>query len=239
MAEEPLFGKELAAHYDQRWEKLAPLNHSLHLLSRIILQNLAQDSHILVVGAGTGNEIFYLAEAFPSWRFTAVDISAPMLDICRQKCETKGLSSRCEFHEGSIDTLGMHSENQGMSKEKQFDAATSFLVSQFIMDLNEREQFFKEIFIRLKPGATLISADLALHVNEEMNKQLETTWTEMQKYSGATEKEASAATSQWNKKVSVSPKVDIENIIRSSGFSKPTLFYQALFIHCWYASKIS
>ena len=39
----------------------------------------------------------------------------------------------------------------------------------------------------------------------------------------------------WGKDVAVSRPEEIESIIAGAGFEPPILFYQALFIHAWYA----
>jgi len=81
------FDKAHAAGYDQRFAKLAPMKEALHLLLRLLFSEFPAEARILCVGAGTGAELLYLAQAFPQWRFTAVDPSAPMLDICRQRAQ--------------------------------------------------------------------------------------------------------------------------------------------------------
>lgn len=39
----------------------------------------------------------------------------------------------------------------------------------------------------------------------------------------------------WGKDVAVSRPEEIESMIAGAGFEPPILFYQALFIHAWYA----
>ncbi|RYD68316.1 MAG: class I SAM-dependent methyltransferase, partial [Verrucomicrobiaceae bacterium] len=80
-----VFGPEQAAAYDARFAKFAPMRDALHLLAGSILATLPEDARILCVGAGTGAEVLALAQRFPHWRFTAVEPSAPMLELCRQK----------------------------------------------------------------------------------------------------------------------------------------------------------
>jgi hypothetical protein len=65
--------------------------------------------------------------------FTAVEPSGPMLDVCRPPAEAEGIASRCDFHEGYLDSL---------PAGERYDAATCFLVSQFILDEQERSGFF-------------------------------------------------------------------------------------------------
>jgi tRNA (cmo5U34)-methyltransferase len=99
--EQPVFfGKEQAAGYDRQWAKLAPIRAALHMLLRIRLSDLPDDDQVLCVGVGTGAELLYLAEAFPRWSFTLVEPAKPMLDICHQRAEAGGITSRCTFHEG-------------------------------------------------------------------------------------------------------------------------------------------
>ncbi|MCX6048907.1 MAG: class I SAM-dependent methyltransferase, partial [Chloroflexi bacterium] len=141
-----------AASYDQQWRKLAPINDALHLLTSTVLSELPPQAKILCVGAGTGAEILYLAQKFPEWRFTAVEPSTAMLDVCRRRVEEQGIAARCLFHAGYLDSLPSHGS---------FDAATAFLVSQFILEREVRSKFFQSIAERLCPTGLLVSSDLA------------------------------------------------------------------------------
>ena len=134
------FGQAHAATYDQRFAKLAAMRDALHLLTAAVFADLAVDSRILCVGAGTGHELIYLAQKFPKWRFAVVEPSGPMLDLCRKKADDCGIAARCEFHEGYLDSL---------PPALPFDAANSLLVSQFILDLEARIAFFRGIAERL------------------------------------------------------------------------------------------
>lgn len=224
--EQSFFGKDHAASYDQRWLKLESINRALHLLSKIVLSNLPDDANVLCVGAGTGSELIALAQDNPGWKFMAVDTSAAMLDVCRQKVQDAGIVSRCDFHEGPIDSLPRYTV---------FDVATSILVSQFLTDVHERRDFFREILSRLRLGAYVINADLAFPNNPSVSEALMESWIKMQIYTGVPEDAAKATASQWGKAVAVLKPQEIEAILVSGGFENPTLFYQALFIHAWYA----
>ena len=99
---------------------MAPINDALHLLTSAVLSELPPKASILCVGAGTGAEILSLAQTFPEWHFTAVEPSPAMLDVFRRRAEEHGISSRCVFHPGYLDSL----PSNGL-----FDAATAFLDS--------------------------------------------------------------------------------------------------------------
>lgn len=119
-----VFNKQASA-YEEQQKKLAPVHDGLYFHLEWIFSELPKNARILCVGPGAGAELAYLASRFPSWRFTAVEPSGAMLDICRQKAEKEGFVSRCTFHEGYVESLpdiGLH------------DAATCFMVSQFILD---------------------------------------------------------------------------------------------------------
>lgn len=100
-----VFNNKCASDYDDQREKLAPIKDALHLCIRVLLSKLPSDASVLIVGAGTGSELIYLANAFPQWSFTVVEPASAMLDVCRQQAEKTGISSRCTFHEGYLETL--------------------------------------------------------------------------------------------------------------------------------------
>lgn len=224
-----IFDKERASQYDQQWDRLMPIQHTLHTLIQIAFANLKEASHILCVGVGTGAELIALAKAFPTFKFTGIDISQPMLNVCHEKINKEGLSSRCHLIVDKVENLFV---------DVKFDAATAILVSHFIMNIEDRIQFFKEVANRLHPDSPLISADLSLPAQLSTKEQLDELWVKAMVFAGMDTESAKKSTSQWGKNVSVLPKNDIENILRSSGFENPTIFYKALFINAW-ISKLS
>lgn len=224
--DKPLFGKDQAENYDERWSKLAPVNNGLHFLSRIILSELPADSDILCVGVGTGAELLFLAQEFPGWSFTALDTSAEMLEVCRKKSEDAGISARCRFHQGTVNSL---------PSDIKYDAATAILVSQFMPETDERIEFFREILKRLNPKGYFINADLTSPDEENSYAELAEVWAKMLMMTGLDLETAKQSTSQWGKMVAVSKQKEIESMIASAGFNSPTLFYQSLFIRAWFA----
>ena len=158
-----VFNKKNASSYDNQRAKLGPLKDALHLCIRMKFSVLPIDARVLCVGVGTGSELIYLAQEFPGWHFTVVEPAPAMLKICRQMAEESGISSRCTFHEGYLDSL---------PGSDCFDAATSILVSHFIVDSEKRSKYFDEIAKRLRPGAYMINADLAFDINSPDYKNI-------------------------------------------------------------------
>jgi tRNA (cmo5U34)-methyltransferase len=159
-----------AAGYDQQAAKIAPIYNGLHFLLGTVFSDLPDEASVLCVGVGTGAELVHLAQKFPLWRFTAVDPSGAMLEVYRAKAEEMGFVERCHFHEGYVESLpvrGVH------------DAATCFLVSQFILEQEARSAFFHSIAQRLKPGGILASSDLASDVGSKVYEELLRDWLYM------------------------------------------------------------
>jgi tRNA (cmo5U34)-methyltransferase len=220
-----------ASSYDEKWGKLAPINGALHLLTAAVLSEVPSTARILCVGAGTGAEILYLAKKFPGWQFTAVEPSTAMLDVFRRRADEHGIASRCVFHSGYLDSLPFTGS---------FDAATTFLVSQFILERQVRSKFFQEIAERLQPQGILVSSDLAGDMSVATNTPaLLDVWFQLMRNGeslpspDAVEKMREA----YTRDVAVLPPGDIQDIIMLGGFDSPVLFFQAGMIHAWCAKR--
>ncbi len=221
-----------ASSYDQKWSELAPINACLHLLAATVLSELPSKANILCVGAGTGTEILYLAKRFPDWRFTAVEPSSAMLDICRRRAMEHGISARCVFHLGYLESL------PSFPLGRSFDAATVFLVSQFIQDRTLRSRFFKDIADRLCPEGLLISSDLAGDL-AAADQSLLRVWFHLMKGIGISLEEMERMREAYVRDVAVLPPQDVRDIILLGGFASPVHFFQAGLIHAWYAKRSS
>jgi tRNA (cmo5U34)-methyltransferase len=221
-----LFDKEQAASYDKQFAKLAPMRDGLHLAMHISFMDLPPDAKILCVGAGTGAELLYLANAFPGWRFTLVDPAAAMLDVCRERAAQSGLIDRCTFHEGYVDSLPV---------DAIYDAATSLLVSHFILDRDSRVTFFREIAKRVAPGGLLVSADIASPEPIDGPESLLDLWIRALQFSGMTEEMTVGYRKKLAVGVSILPPTEIAVLHREAGFEDSRLISHNLLMHGWLA----
>jgi len=222
------FDKERASSFNTQYQKLAPLSDVIHLLLRVILLGLPADARVLCVGAGTGAELLFLAEAFPGWQLTAVEPAAPMLDICRQRAEDAGIASRCTFHAGYLDTL---------PNAPPFDAATSLLVTHFLLTPGARRDYWAQIAARLRPGGVLVASTLASDLSTPAYQNLLQTWLQMQRYTGTPAEAIAKMPESYGRDIAVLPPAALEAEMEAGGFAAPIAFYQALFIHAWYAKQ--
>jgi tRNA (cmo5U34)-methyltransferase len=217
-----------AQGYDAQWARTAAIRECLYLLLDPLLAGLPANARILCVGVGTGIEMAHLAHAFPRASFTAVDPSAAMLAVCRQRAEAEGFASRCRFHEGFLDAL---------QDDGPFDAATCFLVSQFITDRDERIGFFRGIAARLRAGGSLASSDLAADVASPGYEVLLPAWMRMMANADVPEDAQQRIRAAYTRDVAVLPPAEVASIIAAGGFEPPVPFFQAGLIHAWLARR--
>lgn len=145
------FQQQGALEYDSRISTLVPAYKVLHLISAAMLKTrLPENARVLVVGAGTGAEILALAAQNPHWQITALEPSADMLALARQKCVAAGLGN-VVFFTGYVTDLPVAAP---------FDAALCLLVMHFIETVAAKQQFLTEIAAHLNVGAPLLLGDL-------------------------------------------------------------------------------
>jgi tRNA (cmo5U34)-methyltransferase len=217
-----------AQGYDAQWARTAAIRDCLYLLLDPLLADLPPDARILCVGVGTGIEMAHLAQVFPRASFTAVEPSGAMLAVCRARAESEGFAARCVFHEGFLDSL---------RADGPFDAATCFLVSQFITDRVERSRFFRGIAGHLREGGVLASSDLAADVASPAYDILLPAWMRMMANADVPEDALERIRAAYRRDVAVLPPTEVASIIAAGGFHPPVQFFQAGLIHAWLARR--
>lgn len=218
-----------ASGYELQQQKLAPVHEGLHFQLEWIFSELPRNARILCVGLGSGAELSFLAKKFPGWCFTAVEPSGAMLNVCRQRAENEGFISRCEFHEGYLESL---------PDIELHHAATCFMVSQFILDKEERSSFFQSIADRLYSEGLLASADLSSEVGSYDYETLLKAWVTMLHAAKVPTDAIEKTHAAWARDVAILPPKEIEVIIKRGGFALPVQFYQAGFVHAWISRRL-
>ena len=218
-----------AAAYDKQLARMAPIRDGLYLLLETVFAGLPADARMLCVGAGTGAELAYFAQRFPRWRFTAVDPSGAMLENCRRRAEADGFASRCDFHEGYVDSL---------RTDDLHDGATCFLVSQFILAQEARAALFRAIAERLRPSGVLASSDLASDDSASVYDALLPVWLNTM-VPGITAEGLERARAAYAKDVALLPPKQVAAIIECGGFEPPVQFFQAGLLHAWFTRRSS
>ena len=224
------FDEERAAAYDERIRRLAPGYDVLHdAIASVAATMLADDAHVLVVGAGTGTEIVRLARTHPGWHFTAVDPSAEMLDRCWQTVREKGLGARVEYVCDRVEAL---------PADSRFDGATSVFVAHFLRDPAAKHQFFCAIARQLRPGALLLLADLFGDASGDAFEQFTAAWRRAVRRAGTDAEEVESAFARIERQIDFVPEDELARILEETGFDAPTRFYQCFSWGAWWARAV-
>lgn len=223
------FGKDRARSYDQSNRHLQPVYENLHYLIKVILSDRPHSSRILCVGSGTGTEIIELAEAFPGFSFVAVEPSASMLEVCRDRLKERNLLDRCTLVNGFVRDL---------PEDAPFDAAICLLVLHHTSkDGAERQDLVAGVSKRLKPGGCFLSAELSYDPRPGQAGDLMETWKSLNRMAGSPEDKVEALPQLMEKHLSIQSPADVEKTLENNGFPRPVQFFQSLLIRAWYAKK--
>ena len=116
---------------------------------RYLDRYLPAQGSILEVGAATGRYTLPLAKR--GYRLTAVDMSAALLERCRQNLVSEGLESR-------VRLVVADARNLGEVTEGQFDAVLLMGPLYHLVEEVDRRLALKEVYGRLRAGGVLFSA---------------------------------------------------------------------------------
>lgn len=222
------FNAGTAAGYDDRAQRINSIMDNLHFLIGLVLRDLPAEANILCVGVGTGAEIIRLAEQFPRWRFTGVDPSAAMLDVCRRRVQESDLSSRCKLVHGYVTDV---------AEEEAFDGALCLLVAHFLKGA-DRQALFDAITNRLRSNGYLINAEICFDLHSPQFDSMLEQWKAMHRHAGATDESLAGIRHQLEEIIAVvSPEIT-EALLRNSGLTLPVQFFQSLLIRAWYGCKL-
>jgi len=225
----PTFDEERAAAYDDKIRRLAPGYDVLHeTIANLAATQLADDAHLLVVGAGTGEEIVRLGRTQPGWRFTAVDPSAEMLERSQERVEKEGVGDRVTYVQERVEDL---------PSEARFDGATSVFVAHFLQDPTVQQQYVRAIARRLRPGSPLVLADLFEGPSAEVFDALVAAWRHGVRRAGLSDEAVERTFDQIERQIDFVAADALSQILTDAGFSAPTRFYQNLLWGGWWTHK--
>jgi tRNA (cmo5U34)-methyltransferase len=151
-----------------------------------------------------------------------------MLQVCRKRAGEAGLAPRCTFHDGYVDSL---------PNTPMYNAATCFLVSQFMLEPETRKSFFKEIALRLLPSGILASSDLSSDL--ACYDALLALWQRVMSPDERSPDSIVRMKAAYAKDVAILTPQTVATLIEAAGFERPVPFFQAGLIQAWYARRLS
>ncbi len=214
---------QAVARYVDGPPRMVPGYVALQRMAMLLLaERAADDSRILVLGAGGGLEMKVLAEAHPKWRIDGVDPSAAMLDLARQ---TLGPSAKSVvLHEGLIDVAPLG----------PYDGATCILTLHFLAR-QERLRTLRELHGRLRPGAPLVVAHFSFPQEPDERNLWLSRYAAFAVASGMEPVQMAKARAGISESLPIlSPRED-EELLCAAGFSDVTMFYMGFTFRGWVA----
>ncbi|MCB1348173.1 MAG: class I SAM-dependent methyltransferase [Maritimibacter sp.] len=142
-----------AKAYRDMLRAIPGLDGMYRLAAALVADPAPPTRRLLIVGAGGGREIEALGAHATVLDITALDPSTDNLRGAEQVAREIGVNDRIRFVTGTLDAL---------PPGPAFDAATSLLVMQHLADDGAKLAYLQALRDRLRPGATLIHADVSV-----------------------------------------------------------------------------
>lgn len=217
--------QELVDNYDRMPRLFIPGYDASHAMAAaLLLDSVAEDANVLLIGAGGGAELVRFLDAAPDWRFVATDPSAAMLDRARAKASAKQADDRVQFE--TCDAL--------TAPHGPFDAATAFLALHFVPDDGARVDAYRAIRNRLSSGAPFLLVNGAVR-DADFERGL---------HRYVAHANLMGAEKPWIDEMLtmmrggavhfIAPEREVE-LLCEAGFGEIEQFYQGLWIHGWSA----
>ena len=181
---------------------------------------------ILIVGVGgTAQEVVAVSRLEPTWRFTGVDPSEPMLALAAERLEAQWLGDRAELHLGGLDTL---------PAGQAFDAAMMLGVLHHLPGDDAKTAILTAIADRIAPGAPLILAgNRYAYASKPL---LLAAWGARWRMHGATREEVEAKLGKILHGADPPHSQEaVFALLDGAGFEKPESFFSSLFWNAWIA----
>ena len=187
-----------------------------------------RSAKVLVVGAGgTAQEIIAMAMLEPTWRFTAVDPSEPMLEVAAQHLGANNLLERTSLHLGHVEDL---------TADESYDAATLIGVLHHLDGEVAKRKILRSIRAHLKPGAPLIVAgNQYAYASQPL---LLAAWGQRWRQHGASPDEVKTKLGKILQGADPPhSEAAVQQLRHDSGFGDATRFFSSLFWGAWLTQK--
>lgn len=190
------------------------------MVSVLLGMHLKSEAHVLVHGAGTGEEIAVFAEQHRTWQFTGVEPARAMLDQAQKRLHH--FQQRVHYHLGYIDD----------APQGPFTGATSMLTLHFLPQ-QQRIETLLDICKRLPSGAPVIVVHCSIEETSTQRKYWLSCHQNYRIASGVSEDEAKQGIDDLENSLYIyPPEVDL-HIMRCAGLNNITQFYSAFTWRGW------
>ncbi len=221
--------RQYGATYQDRIRGIVPgYNDLATMILAELAGRLGEEARVLVVGCGAGEELAVMAPRRPGWRFTAVDPSAQMVGIARERMEALGAADAVTFHVGTADQL---------PPGPPHDAATLALVMHFLPDDGGKRALLHSIAARLGPGAPLALVDAFTVADCAAGEARFESWMRYLRFRGMSEEDYREYRARVQASCDLISAERLAALLDEAGFGPPAQFYQGLEFGGWTALR--
>lgn len=196
----------------------------LQMIGVLLGESMPETGQLLVIGAGGGLEIRYLAGVERGWRFVGVDPAGAMLDLARAVAGPVG-SDRMTLIEGTVED----------APTGPFDAATCILVLGLIADDGGKLALLNGVRSRLKFGAPLILVDQCIDRSAPDFERRLSRYANFALRSNVDPDTVTNARVAVEALQSMVPPGRNEDLLREAGFREAEVFYVGMAWRGWIA----
>lgn len=225
ITEKITFNNATATEYDRGIRRTLPTYDTLfRLVQAHFRKQLAENSELLIIGAGGGTELALLGPENPNWTFTAVDPSADMLDLARYKAKKCQIENQIHFIEGTLEEI---------SQPSFYDAATLILVLHFIPNDEEKRTLLKQVHSHLKRGAPFVIATMFGNIESEVFNELINIWKAYWLDTTNLTEEKVNEMEKTIRNLSIMTEEKLQAMLKEAGFTRITKFFQTNMFGGW------
>lgn len=167
-----------------------------------------------------------MAKLEPSWRFSAVDPSEPMLEAAKQQLEANNLLERTAMHLGQVEDL---------AADESYDAAT--LIGVHLDRDDAKRQILRSIRAHIKPGAPpIVAGNQYAYASQPL---LLAAWGQRWRQHGASADEVKVKLGKILQGADPPhSEAAVQKLLHDAGFGDATRFFSSLFWGAWLTCKV-
>lgn len=189
---------------------------------------LPGEAHILVIGAGTGQDILRICSQNSLWRVAGFESSEQLREKCQENIAQAGLTNRVRI---------MSNQFGNPDLAEAFDCALSLLTPGMSEKPGDMAQYFRDILGMLRQGGTLLTADITKGDDYAANNLFDSAWRKHGELEGANMDEFDQDIFWRSRRtVHLDPK-DYETMLTWTGFTQPQVFFRAFSLCGWLCCK--
>lgn len=222
-----IYDEEWAENYERLAEAGIPGRIGLYRLCKTIFARSDNQGKALIVGCGTGADLIPLAEAFPEWRFDALEPANAMRKYCLSQINRKNLSDRINLYACDLESF---------DGEGAYDVVTSILVSQHIENSKEAQRFFSKLYSLIKSNGWLYTADIHFPKNQPELEILDL-WSYQAKYAGTPTEIVEDLLARFRTDLKPRHEDKIIQMFHTAGFKSPIKVFSSLIYGAWCAQR--